>query len=185
MPDSPEKRTNTALDRRRTLALLGGGAAAVSVLGLAGCGGEDAPPPELIKPEPDGEPTAPPKQAATEPMEAARDDAMASSDRSGGADSSVNSGAGPAQDAAPDKAASDGTDMPKVDEKGAKAKQLAYVHDASTVSPGAQPRYEEGQQCANCALFQGGSAEWGACPLFNGQQVKRTGWCNAYAPRGA
>jgi hypothetical protein len=178
---TPGKETGTSLDRRRALALLGGGAAAVSVLGLAGCGGDDsAPRPELIKPEPDGEPTEPPTQAEAESMQASSSDAMA--DSSQGSD--MDSAGDQAKDAASDTIASDGG-MPKVDESSAKAKQLAYVHDASTVSPDAQPRYADGQQCANCALYQGGSAEWGACPLFNGQQVKRTGWCNAYAPRGA
>jgi hypothetical protein len=176
---TPDKGTNASLGRRRALALLGGGAAAVSILGLAGCGGDDAPRPELIKPEPDAEPTEPPTQA--EAMETAGNKATADSGQGGDMDSS--SGA-KAQAAESDTIASDGGAMPKVDESSAKARQLAYVHDASTVSPDAQPRYAEGQQCANCALYQGGSAEWGACPLFNGQQVKRTGWCNAYAPRG-
>ncbi|MEQ8262930.1 high-potential iron-sulfur protein [Pseudohaliea sp.] len=181
--ETPGKVTST-LDRRRALALLGGGAAAVSILGLNGCGGDDnAPRPELIKPEPDGEPMKPPTQAEAESVQASSDDAMADSGQASDMDSSMDSGGDEAKDAASDTIASDG--MPKVDEASAKAKQLAYVHDASTVSPGAQPRYAEGQQCANCALYQGGSAEWGACPLFNGQQVKRTGWCNAYAPRGA
>lgn len=180
-PRTMPKGTNASLDRRRALALLGGGAAAVSMLGLAGCGSDDeAPRPELIKPEPDGEPTAPPTQAEAESMKAAADDTQA--------DSSMNSeanGSGSQANAQSDTIASDGESLPKVDESSAKARQLAYVHDASTVSPDAQPRYEKGQQCANCALYQGGSAEWGACPLFNGQQVKRTGWCNAYAARGA
>ena len=181
MADRTDKATTTALDRRRALALLGGGAATVSVLGLAGCGGGDAPRPELIKPEPDGEPTEPPTQAEAESMETASDDAMANSTQGSGMDGESD----PAKDAASDTIASDGDGMPKVDESSAKAKQLAYVHDASTVSADAQPRYAEGQQCANCALYQGGGAEWGACPLFNGQRVKRTGWCNAYAPRGS
>ena len=168
---TPDKGTNASLGRRRALALLGGGAAAVSILGLAGCGGDDAPRPELIKPEPDGEPTEPPTQAEAESMETGGDETMGDSTE--------------AKDAEPDNIANDAGGMSKVDESSAKAKRLAYVHDASTVSSDEQPRYEEGQQCANCALYQGGSAEWGACPLFNGQQVKRTGWCNAYASRGA
>lgn len=179
---TPDKRTNASLDRRRALALLGGGAAAVSILGLAGCGGDDAPRPELIKPEPDAEPTEPPTQAKAEAIDAAGNDATADKGQGGDMDKSS---AAKAEAAESDTIASDGGAMPKVDESSAKARQLAYVHDASTVSPDAQPRYAEGQQCANCALYQGGSAEWGACPLFNGQQVKRTGWCNAYASRGA
>jgi hypothetical protein len=176
MTDRQPEETKAPLGRRRALALLGGGAAAVSILGLAGCGGDDkAPTPELIKPEPDGEPTPPPT----------RSDAMAEAESSAESTASADSTSGPAQESASDTIASDGGSMPRVDENSAKTKQLAYVHDASTVSSDAQPRYEEGQQCANCALYQGGSAAWGACPLFTGQQVKRTGWCNAYAPRGA
>ncbi|MHA7816177.1 MAG: high-potential iron-sulfur protein [Pseudohaliea sp.] len=181
----PENGKSTSLDRRRALALLGGGAAAVSILGLAGCGGDDeAPRPALIKPEPDAEPTPP----TTESSEMATgDNGMAGSDQASDSDSSMSMDRSDAraQEAEPDTIASDAGKLPKVDENSARAKQLAYVHDASTVSPDAQPRYEEGQQCANCALYQGGSADWGACPLFNGEQVKRTGWCNAYAPRGA
>ncbi|KGE04931.1 high-potential iron-sulfur protein [Pseudohaliea rubra] len=166
-----KKTTNTSLDRRRALALLGGGAAAISFLGLAGCGGsDDAPQPELIKPEPEPEPASPPTQK--EPVESTAGDSA----------SSMGDAEAPASS---DPSASDGTGtMPRVDEGSAKARQLAYVHDAATVSTSEQPRYAEGQQCANCALYQGGSAEWGGCPLFSGQQVKRTGWCNAYAPRG-
>lgn len=173
------KVTGRSLNRRRALTLLGSGAAAVSTLGLAGCGGdEEAPRPELIEAEPDGAPTKPPKQSEAPSRDAtdATDSAMAEGNSS--------SAGAEAEDAAPDNIASDGG-MQKVDESSTKAKQLAYVHDASTVSADAQPRYEEGQQCGNCALYQGGNAEWGACPLFSGQQVKRTGWCNAYAPRGA
>ena len=169
--------TNRPLDRRRALALLAGGTAAVSMLGLGGCGGdEEAPRPELVKPEPDGAPTEPSTQAET--IDTASEDEMAD------AGDTVESANESAPDTASDTLASDGG-TPKVDKSSARAKQLAYLHDASTVSPDAQPRYEEGQHCGNCALYQGGDAAWGACPLFNGQQVKRTGWCNAYAPRGA
>ena len=64
------------------------------------------------------------------------------------------------------------------------AKSLAYGHDATTVDKAAQPRYEEGQACSNCALFQGGPGdEWGNCSIFPGRQVKATGWCSVYAPK--
>ena len=48
----------------------------------------------------------------------------------------------------------------------------------------AQPRYEDGQACVNCALFQGGPGdEWANCSIFPGRQVKATGWCSVYAPK--
>jgi hypothetical protein len=74
--------------------------------------------------------------------------------------------------------------MAKVDENSAQAQGLGYRHDATTIDSATQPRYAAGQQCSNCALFQGGDAEWGGCPLFAGKQVKATGWCNAYAKAG-
>lgn len=64
------------------------------------------------------------------------------------------------------------------------AKSLAYVHDATTVDSAAQPRYEAGQECSNCALYQGGAGdEWANCSIFPGRQVKATGWCSVYAPK--
>lgn len=72
----------------------------------------------------------------------------------------------------------------KLDENSAQATSLGYKHDATAVDSGAQPRYAAGQQCANCQLFQGGSASWGACPIFAGNLVKSTGWCSAYVAKG-
>ncbi|PLW84465.1 iron permease [Kineobactrum sediminis] len=74
--------------------------------------------------------------------------------------------------------------QPKLSEDSPQAKRLAYVHDADDVIASEQPRYEEGQQCTNCQLYQGTpDDEWAGCPLFAGKLVKGTGWCNAYAPR--
>ena len=68
----------------------------------------------------------------------------------------------------------------------AQAKALAYVHDASMVDTATQPRYEVGQECRNCALFQGSATdEWANCSIFPGRQVKATGWCNVYAPKAS
>ncbi|MEO0422491.1 MAG: high-potential iron-sulfur protein [Pseudomonadota bacterium] len=72
----------------------------------------------------------------------------------------------------------------KLDENSAQATSLGYKHDATAVDSGAQPRYAAGQACANCQLFQGGSAAWGACPIFAGNLVKSTGWCSAYVAKG-
>ena len=65
-------------------------------------------------------------------------------------------------------------DLPLVDPSSAQATALQYV-EVSEV---------EGQNCANCSLYQGGDAEQGACPLFPGMAVKAEGWCSAYVPAG-
>lgn len=64
------------------------------------------------------------------------------------------------------------------------AVNLGYVDDASTVDAGQYPRYQAGQLCSNCALYLGGDAAQGGCPLFPGKSVKAAGWCSAYAPMG-
>lgn len=76
-------------------------------------------------------------------------------------------------------------EAPRLSEDDAQAKALSYVHDASTLDS-SQPRYQAGQVCSNCALFQGAADdEWGACSIFPGKQVKATGWCNVYAPKAS
>ena len=66
------------------------------------------------------------------------------------------------------------------------AQSLAYTHDATTVDASAQPRYEPGQACQNCLLFQGAEGdEWANCSIFPGRQVKATGWCNVYQPKSS
>lgn len=169
-----DKETARHYDRRRALALIGGGTVALTSLGLAGCGSEEsAPKPELVEPQTSAEPTPPPKASET----TAPEESSQSSDN-GSTESSDSDSTGSANTDA------NGGDMPKLDENSAQAKQLAYVHDASTISADSQPRYESGQLCSNCALYQGGSDPWGACPLFQGKLVKSTGWCNGYAPAG-
>ncbi len=66
------------------------------------------------------------------------------------------------------------------------ARALAYVSDASKVDREAQPRFEAGQACGNCALFMGAEdAESGPCSIFPGRLVAVTGWCSVYAPKGS
>jgi hypothetical protein len=64
------------------------------------------------------------------------------------------------------------------------AQALAYVSNAENVDREAQPRYEPGQACGNCALFMGkeGAAN-GPCSIFPGRLVAATGWCSVYAPK--
>ncbi len=75
-------------------------------------------------------------------------------------------------------------DMPHVDENSAQASGLGYKHDATTVDAAKYTRYQAGQACAGCALYQGTpDAEWGGCGIFAGQAVSAKGWCSAFAPK--
>lgn len=167
--------TQQSCNRRRVLTLIGGGTLALATTGLAGCGGDEpAPKPALVPPEPDTAPTPPPKQSEVDEAGTATDSPPATAE------------AAPETSArqAPAQSEAAGGDLPRLDESSAQAAQLAYVHDASTLAAASQPRYESGQQCGNCALYQGGDAPWGGCPLFQGKRVKKTGWCNGYAAAG-
>jgi len=75
-------------------------------------------------------------------------------------------------------------DMPHVDPASPQAQGLGYVHDAASVDKAKYARFQDGQHCGGCALYQGAAdAEWGGCGLFAGQAVAAKGWCNAYAPK--
>ncbi|WP_405023533.1 high-potential iron-sulfur protein [Limnohabitans sp.] len=71
-----------------------------------------------------------------------------------------------------------------VDEKDPQATGLGYKADATKVDKAKQPKYAAGQQCSNCALFQGKAGDAaGGCPLFAGKQVSAKAWCTAYAKK--
>ncbi|MDQ2778435.1 MAG: high-potential iron-sulfur protein [Pseudomonadota bacterium] len=61
---------------------------------------------------------------------------------------------------------------------------LGYVAVASSVDAGKYTKYAPGQNCGNCALYQGkaGDAE-GPCPLFGGRHVLAAGWCSAHVSK--
>ncbi|NOQ90915.1 MAG: iron permease [Gammaproteobacteria bacterium] len=40
-----------------------------------------------------------------------------------------------------------------------------------------------GQTCANCSLYQGGTAAAGACPIFPGKDVAAAGWCKSWVAK--
>ena len=68
-----------------------------------------------------------------------------------------------------------------VAENDPQATALGYKADASTVDKAKQPKFAAGQNCGNCALFQGKASDAsGACPLFAGKKVSSKGWCSAY-----
>ena len=73
----------------------------------------------------------------------------------------------------------------QLDEKDPQALDLGYVTEASKTDTKKYPKYAAGQNCANCALYQGKAADAaGLCPLFAGKQVACTGWCSAWAKKG-
>ena len=73
----------------------------------------------------------------------------------------------------------------KLDEKDPQALALGYVADATKADTKKYPKYAAGQNCANCALYQGKAADAaGLCPLFAGRQVASKGWCSAWAKKG-
>jgi hypothetical protein len=70
-----------------------------------------------------------------------------------------------------------------VDEKDPQAAGVGYKADSTKVDKAKAPKYAAGQQCSNCALYQGGSAASGGCPIFAGKQVAAKGWCTAYSKK--
>jgi High potential iron-sulfur protein len=69
-------------------------------------------------------------------------------------------------------------DLPLVTADDPTAKALKYVSDASTAS-GSKP----GSKCANCKLYQGGTAAQGGCLLFPGKAVMAAGWCASWTAK--
>ena len=73
---------------------------------------------------------------------------------------------------------------PLVQETDPQAVALAYKSDATKVDKAKNPKYAAGQNCANCALYQGKPTDPAAgCPLFAGKQVSAKAWCNAWAKK--
>lgn len=53
------------------------------------------------------------------------------------------------------------------------AKALAYTAKST----------KAGQTCANCSLYQGGTAASGACAVFPGKDVAAAGWCKSWVAK--
>ena len=53
------------------------------------------------------------------------------------------------------------------------AKALSYTEKSTAA----------GQTCANCSLYQGGTAAAGPCPIFPGKDVAAPGWCKSWAAK--
>jgi hypothetical protein len=72
----------------------------------------------------------------------------------------------------------------RVDEKDAQASSLGYKHDATKVDKVKFAKYQAGQTCATCTLYQGKPTDaWGGCAIFPGKQVAGKGWCSAFAKK--
>ncbi|EAQ97271.1 high-potential iron-sulfur protein [Congregibacter litoralis] len=183
--------------RRKVLEMMGMTAVALPILGLQACGSDDgagSAASAMDKVEPAMKDMA--KEAegmagsAMDKAEGAMDDAQGTMDEAGDAmeeamEEAADSAETMVKDAKEgmDAAASEGATIAsdataKLDESSPQAAGLGYKHDATTVK---NARYAAGQQCSNCALYQGGDSAWGGCPLFAGKQVKATGWCSAYS----
>ena len=93
--------------------------------------------------------------------------------------------AAPAAPAAPVSPAPAAATGPLLDEKDAQAVALGYVAVAAKADKTKYPKFADGQACSNCALYQGGAAEQGGCPLFPGKQVLGKAWCSAYNKKAA
>ncbi len=86
--------------------------------------------------------------------------------------------------AAPAAAPAKSVEMPKLSADDPQAKSLSYVEDATTINSARQPRFQAGQACSNCALFQKkDDPDWGGCSIFPGKLVNAAGWCSVYAPK--
>lgn len=73
---------------------------------------------------------------------------------------------------------------PLVQETEPQAVALGYKNDPTKVDKAKFPKYADGQNCANCALYQGKPADAaGLCPLFAGKQVSAKAWCSAWAKK--
>ena len=67
------------------------------------------------------------------------------------------------------------------------AAALGYKAVATTVDKAKYAKYAKyaaGQECDNCALFQGKAGDaTGGCSLFGTKKVAGKGWCSAYAKK--
>ena len=71
-----------------------------------------------------------------------------------------------------------------VSETDPQAAALGYKADDSKVDKAKYPKYAAGQECDNCALFQGKAGDaTGGCSLFGAKKVAGKGWCSAYAKK--
>jgi hypothetical protein len=75
-------------------------------------------------------------------------------------------------------------DTPAVSETDPTAQSLGDKADATHVDKVKYSKYQPGQACATCQLYQGKPGDpAGPCPIFAGKQVEAKGWCSAYVKK--
>ncbi|MFP3646007.1 high-potential iron-sulfur protein [Paraburkholderia sp. SIMBA_054] len=75
-------------------------------------------------------------------------------------------------------------DAPVLPESDPTALGLGYKTDAARVDKAKFPKYQAGQTCANCQLFQGKPGDaMGPCTIYGGKLVNAKGWCSAYVKK--
>lgn len=159
--------------RRKFLKLVGGTVVLVPLAGLAACSG--------------GGDSAPAAGSGSKP--AADEGAGSGADMAKEAEKAAESATQAAEETAQSAGASTGQaaggdGRPQLSLDDPQAKALGYVHDATNVDQSKYPRYQPGQACSNCQLFQAsGDEEWAGCSIFPGKLVNQAGWCSAYAPK--
>lgn len=171
--------------RRKFLKLVGGTFALVPLAGLSGCGGGDDDAPAAAGGGSAGGGNDTRGYGGTD---TAGDTRMAAENTQSGQQAGQQQAGQQAGQQNPgqtgQQAGGGGGDLPRLSLDDPQAKSLGYVHDATEVDQSKYARYQPGQVCGNCALWQGGDAEWGRCSIFPGKLVNTAGWCSAYAPKG-
>jgi hypothetical protein len=145
--------------RRRFVKLAASGAMLIPIVSLGGCSEDKTP----VTPPTPAAPAQPPKPAAQETAPAPDPQPAATTQ--------------PAAATAP---------MVKLDETDPVASSLGYRNSAADVDRNQFEKYQPGQACANCVLFQPeatAEAGWGACSIYPGKLVNADGWCSVYAPK--
>ncbi len=168
--------------RRKFLKLVGGTVVLVPLAGLAACsGGGDSAPASGSGAKPAADEGSGSGADMAEDM--AEDKARVVAEDAGTSQESAQAAAETAQ-AQAGEAAAGGDGRPKLSLDDPQAKALGYVHDAANVDQSKYARYQPGQACSNCQLFQAkGDEEWAGCSIFPGKLVNAAGWCSAYAPK--
>ena len=75
---------------------------------------------------------------------------------------------------------------PELSESDPTAQTLGYKSDATQTDAAKYPKYQAGQACANCQLYQGKPGDaTAACNIFVGKSVPAGGWCKVWAAKPA
>ena len=73
-----------------------------------------------------------------------------------------------------------GAELPKLQESDPQAVLHGYKLDAAKTDKVKFPKYEAGQTCGNCALFEDQPGGWGKCAAFPGKLITTAGWCDLW-----